>query len=183
MRRRYRSDIVSEKGRYGWMVGLKYTPSSSSVLLCDSCLPMTGGGGDEPLDRIDRLTRLKYYGPSSLADHQYRPCPNWEYPGFLCTAEGPWPPLLSESAAVSSTNVNGAGPVVPSVGMRRAMKIKSKIPHRKVPIHPEDRIRRLLFPDNDSRRQLRVIKRPLQLRREGCGGTSSSSSSSAATVS
>ena len=165
------------------MVGLKYTPSSSSVLLCDSCLPMTGGGGDEPLDRIDRLTRLKYYGPSSLADHQYRPCPNWEYPGFLCTAEGPWAPSLSESAAVYSSKVNGAGPMGMSLGMRRSMNIKFKIPHRKVPIHPKDRRRRLLLPENNSIRQLRGRKRPLHPGRGGCGGTSYSSSSSSATVS
>ena len=144
------------------MVGLTYTPSLSSVILCDTRLPMTGGGGDEPFDKIDRLTRLKYYGTSYLADHQYRPCPHLEYPGFLCTVEGLWVPSLSESVAVYSSNFNGAGPVGPSLGMRRAIKIKFKIPHRKVPIHPEDMRSRLLLPENDSSRNLRGRKRPLQ---------------------
>ena len=164
------------------MVGLTYIPPLYSILLWDTHLPMTGGGGDEPLYRIDRLTRLKDYGPSSLADHQYRPCPHLEYPGFLCTVEGSWPPLLSESATVSTSNVNGAGPVGPSLGMRRVMKIKFKIPHRKVPIHPEDMRSRLLLPENDSSRNLRGRKRSLQPGRGGCRGTSSSSPS-AATVS
>ena len=165
-------DTMSERGRYGRMVGLTYTPSSYSVLLCDSCLPMTGGGGDEPLDRIDRLTRLKYYGPSSLTDRQFRPCPDLEYPGLLFMVEVPSPPSLSGSAEVSYLNVNGAGPVGLSLGIRRVDKSNFTIPHRKFPIHPEERRRRLLLPENNSIRQLRGRKRPLHPGRGGCGGTS-----------
>ena len=53
----------------------------------ETCLPMTGEGAENPLDRIDRLTHLVDNGCASLADRQRCPHLDLEYPGLICTLE------------------------------------------------------------------------------------------------